>query len=295
MLASCTSSDGRRLVPKPLTGKIVFAQEGIYVMNADGSELRKLTDLPGDMSPSWSPDGTQIAFERELGDQQDVYVMDANGKNVRRLTTNGRSGEPSWSPSGDRIVFRRDFAGDHRRTNRIRLFVINPDGSGVHRATKGSTLVFETSPSWSPDGKRLVFVGYRSRLGSGRVYTVKPGGYPTSVAAPKNRFLDPDPAWSPIGRSLLLVIGGYRGGSLSTMTPIGANLRPLKGGSGLVSDPAWAPDGKAIVFARGPEHPSSQLEFGRTRLYTLALDGREPRPLTPRGMTGARDPSWWSQ
>jgi TolB protein len=78
--------------PGSLNGQIVFSSDRdgnyeLYVMNADGSDVRRLTTSSGvDYLPAWSPDGTHIAFISKRGGQSDVYVMDADGSNLRRLT-----------------------------------------------------------------------------------------------------------------------------------------------------------------------------------------------------------------
>jgi TolB protein len=74
----------------------------IYRMDADGSHQQQLTSSPWiDSSPSWSPDGSQIAF---VGTQA-IQVMDADGSNQRRLTHNAIDLAPSWSPDGQHILF----------------------------------------------------------------------------------------------------------------------------------------------------------------------------------------------
>ena len=70
----------------------------IYIMNADGSGLTRLTNYPGnDSSPAWSPDGSKLAFASERDGNLEVYVMNADGSIPTRLTNNpGFDGEPDW-------------------------------------------------------------------------------------------------------------------------------------------------------------------------------------------------------
>ena len=73
-------------------------EKDIYVMNADGTDVRRLTDSPGkDEGPTWSPDGTKIAFSSDRDGQQELYVMNADGTGARRLTDNpARDESPDW-------------------------------------------------------------------------------------------------------------------------------------------------------------------------------------------------------
>ena len=144
----------------------------IWVMNVNGSNQTRLTQKGGaDYQPSWSPDGTQIAFasDRENGSSiisDDIYVMNADGSNQIRLTKSGgydyqpgRLAEvkhygPSWSPDGTQIVFASDRESDSYIKD---IYVMNADGSNQIRLTESGGY----EPSWSPDGTQIVFASDR--------------------------------------------------------------------------------------------------------------------------------------
>ena len=96
-----------------------MAKSSIYVMNDDGSDIRRLTDTPFRVgSPTWSPDGKQIAFMMDIEtdpkkwQQYDVFVMNADGSRQRNLTEHpALDGLPSWSPDGKQIAFISERAG----------------------------------------------------------------------------------------------------------------------------------------------------------------------------------------
>ena len=85
-------------------------------MDIDGSNVVNLTPGAGDESgPTWSPDGTKIAYRSYVGGNYDIYVMDADGGNKIRLTTHaGVDNTPHWSPDGTKIVFETNRDGDYR-------------------------------------------------------------------------------------------------------------------------------------------------------------------------------------
>jgi Tol biopolymer transport system component len=130
------SPDGRTIAfrsyrdERPLGGR--RWQKVINVMNADGSEQRKLARLSNrDGSFSWSPDGGRIAFVSDRDGNDEVYVINVDGSGLRNLTRNpARDGHPAWSPDGRTIGFVSNRGGNRN------VYVMNADGSRLRNLTR---------------------------------------------------------------------------------------------------------------------------------------------------------------
>jgi 7,8-dihydropterin-6-yl-methyl-4-(beta-D-ribofuranosyl)aminobenzene 5'-phosphate synthase len=104
------------------------------------------------MKPSWSPDGTRIAFNSKRDGNWELYVMNADGTGLHRLTDSPEwELFPAWSPDGRMIAFRSGRAGVFEGD----IHVIRPDGTDERRVTTDAGM--EEDPVWSPDGRHIAF------------------------------------------------------------------------------------------------------------------------------------------
>ena len=146
---------------------IIFTNHGngLWLMRPDGKNPHPLTDRD-DIDPTWSSDGSMIAFASNRAGDRQLFVMDADGSNIRQVTNlNNMGGRSAFSPDGTKLAFYRGTAGDHD------IFTINVDGTGLVQLTNGGD---NLGPSWSPDGNWIAFTSFRD--GNNEIYIIHPDG-----------------------------------------------------------------------------------------------------------------------
>jgi hypothetical protein len=264
-------------------GQIAYAAAGkIHVAAADGSGAR---ELGRGGAPSWSPDGTMIAFHsaRVPGYGLDVYVMGRDGRFQRRLVSHPTAGgEPSdntrddferaWSPDGAYIAFATNRDGN------AEIYRMDTTGHSTARLTNNPA--DERDPAWSPDGRTIAFVSDRS--GTSDVYAMRADSTDVRqlTRAPES---DSAPAWSPDGR--LLAFESVRDGNadIYLMAADGSGQRRLTNEPAAETRPTWSADGKSIVFTRS--------DGSGRRLVVMSVSGGATRSLTTPSES-ADAPSW---
>lgn len=259
----------------------------IFVMHADGSGHRRLTDdadLPKS-GPAWSPDGSRIAFDAQQWpyDRWNLYTMNANGSDIRQITVASAqdvavhvsavgppiadtwtatipivSGnfDPKWSPDGSRIVF-HSYSGPTGAVSDI--FTIKGDGSDLRRLTRDLDAV---APAWSPDGSRIAFFS-----SGGDIFTMANGGGDIRQLTYRDDLHDAYPAWSPDGVRIAFSTGSGSGSAsdIAVMCVDGTRISTLATLT-IDAEPAWSPDGARIAISRS----SDAAGAGRIHIIDLA-------------------------
>ena len=259
---------------------------GLYVMNADGTGLRRLTrnaalGSGASADPVWSPDGRKLVFARRVrrsgapcwpvdSCDNELYVMNGDGTGLRRLTRNAVfDGSPVWLPDGARIGFLRSGSG------RDEIYVMNADGSDQRRLTllPRGVGVSGGAPggdlTWSPEGEKIAFIAYAGHLGRPDIFVMNTDG--SGLRNVTNTATTSfDTTWSPDGRRIAYLEGSPVGAPLYVVNADGTGKQRLTGPVMVdLGSPSWSPDGRTLAFTgRGGD------------IYTVHADGTGLRKLT---------------
>ena len=192
----CPSGQGG-IAWSPDGSEIAYSGDGIFVMDADGSNRRKLPTgsvaAPGGIS--WSPDGTRVAFSGHEGNTFHVYTMNLDGSDLTPLTNASMyecCNSPSWSPDGTKILyFVTPKTGDRWGGQ---VWVMAADGSGKTLLADFACCQDLYGGRWSPDGTQIAFVILTNPAEAPSLYVMDADGSGlTKVAESWGR-----PAWQPI-------------------------------------------------------------------------------------------------
>jgi eukaryotic-like serine/threonine-protein kinase len=268
-----------------------------------------LTAYPGwELSPSFSPDGKQVAFtqaetgpylESHVRQNVDIYIKQIGVEEAFRLTDHPAPDlNPAWSPDGQTIAFARQLSPE-----RI-AYITKPQRGGPERTiaeftgphgAAGLELFYWTAPSctWTADSKGLVVVGMSAERVGTLFLVLLETGEKRRLTDPPAGLGDADPAISPSGRDLVFsrMDSGGRGNlchlSLSRdLTPLGKPEK-LAVDDPVNRHPAWTPDGSEIVYAAGTgwslDRSLSRLGLSRSaKPVRLAISGDSVSPAISR-------------
>lgn len=283
----------------------------IWVVNADGTGARELLpDVPGHLYPlAWSPDGSRLLYN--WNDQPDglhtgLALTDAAGSQPAEyeslcpveaddgaLNCGAELGSASFSPDGTRLTYTISEATGSGSSQVTTSAVVILDLSTGQVTKLGSTDAtqpsgrcgigadkgYNTSPSWSPDGTRVLFVRFGMGLTDGvceaAVLTVNVDGGNLGEVVPRSRLHPLNASWSPGGSSILFHASpsiNAETDDIYTVRPDGLGLQALTS-DGVSAWPNWTRDGR-IVFIRWTSRPATgPIGDGLGELWIMDADG----------------------
>ncbi|MBS4097588.1 MAG: Tol-Pal system protein TolB [Sulfuricella sp.] len=272
------------IVYEKLTGDVgVFSTKIAYVLvsgkryelqvaDADGYNPHTILGSNEPISfPNWSPDGTRLAYTSFESKKPVVYVQSLlTGKRSVVAQFKGNNVTPAWSPDGQKLAIALSKDG-----HALQIYTINADGSGVKRLTYSNGS--DSAPSFSPDGKSIVFTSDRG--GSPQIYRIAADGGDAARLTFDGNY-NTNARFAPDGKSFVFV--HQIDGRITVQDMATWQIQVLTDG-GKDDSPSFAPNGKMIIYA-------SEIG-GRGVLAAVSSDGRVKQRLTTT--TGeVRHPAW---
>jgi Tol biopolymer transport system component len=236
------SPDGTKLV---MTG---YADKNnktwsIYVYDISSKNMTRLTNKINvwDSDPSWSPDGSMIAFTRIYESQNmknETWMMNSDGSNLHFIGVQGF--RPKWSIDGSKLIYCSNVSGNWE------IYTCNIDGSNEQRIL--NTPEDEFDPSWSPDGNTILFTSMMD--GNYEIYKMKQDGT-NLTRLTNNTASEGTPDWSPDGTLIAFVSDRIGAGNFQVfiMNADGSNVNQLTNTPATITavNPSWRPRQATIV------------------------------------------------
>jgi TolB protein len=251
------SPDGRRIA-------FVSQRDGngeIYVIEADGSNPRRVTSTPEDEGkPSWSPDGRRLLFNVHANGRSTVWIADVDGSH-RRALIDSAAQTAAWFRDGRIALGWGAFP-------HVAIAVL--DSVGRRPRTLAQPVGLNFWPAWSPDGQRIAFTSIS--LADHRLTMVVTNTDGSGFRQLPDSIRAEAPAWSPDGSRLAFQWRRDNNTDVYTIGADGSRIERLTSGPETDEVPSWSPDGRRIAFQSD--------RSGKMEVWIMNADGTRPEQLT---------------
>ncbi len=279
-LSNSSTTDDTDLAWSPDGTKIAFGRNGLWVMNADGSNQVNLNVFNYSVwyadDPSWSPDSSRIVL-KQWTSTPDLFVINADGTNFSRVTDSSDHEDwMTWSPDGSKIAFIRGNS----------VYTIYPDGTNETLLWTGS---YQPSYlAWSPDGQSLAWTGWYT----GELFIINSDGSNLrTLALPFNT--QGGVCWSPDSTKIAYSGNSFTndwGDDVYTVPASGGTPTKLTSlthlGGDKIRNLAWSADGAQIAY-------SYQVSANvSSDLYVMNADGTSLVRISQEAMDNVK-PLWF--
>ena len=251
----------------------------IFSVDFDGHNSKKITnDNTLNLTPAWSPNGRWLIYTSYAGNNPDLIMIDRHNKSPRRalLHMSGLNAAPSWSPVDDRLclVLSKDENSE--------IYILD-NNRKLRRLTRHFNI--DTSPTWSPDGKKIAFTSDRSGRGAPQIYIMDAllGDKAGVERISFNSSYNDNPAWSPDGDKIAYTARVGKQFQIKIYNLITKNSTVFTKSIGNKEQPTWSPDGRFLAYRHKKD--------SKKHTYIQRLGSNKVRQLT-FGVGGGTNPSW---